>query len=1272
MKTLTDRLLGTDSATLELIASAYFREYRPEYARFIHTGINSSGKTRKDPLDGFLQFEQGGQDAFVFFEFTTEKKENLEKKWLKDLSEYTGKIPKTVKNGDVVKAAQSADRLRERFPNALFYISICTNQEVSSDLAIKVTEKCQEINLKNAGIIEFSILLNFLENTPLGQWTAQKHFGIAAQRLSRELLKWVGGQNIDQYGKDIFYALTPSIIEREVEKELRVKAEKESLIFLKAESGFGKSITCIRILQYFAEQGEFVLRLTPAIVEESQNLEKAILSQLRLEMPVIHESHLTNVFDLTKGNRFYIVIDDINNTKNIRKVVNKLISWSFNNGKDVKESPYSIICPIWANYKLPDEENNTSKRRLYEIIYINQYTFEEASSLLKEQLSDYAAPIQLEELARHLNNDPFLIGKYCEHVNETQIFQIGQRNKVVENFIRYKIDNRYSEKYLSNDVTRSLSKLAHKILYNKNIKPSLDELEQWFLSEKPSLNIIKEIAKDGVLFRFTNNDRLIFRHDRIRDILLVREIENLLKSDNWNEVILFDPYFSELIGQAICRLELNENQINILLSQVPAAFLEALRFIEECQTDYKNLVVSKFQLWIETYMYEEDFPQEIFDEIFWKVRLIDAISINTVFKNARKGALGLNLGLFRNGDAVAFARCLTAIPDKSTFAFKIGGIVDYNLINLAKLKYKEKLIKDLKQYLTNKKTNEEWRKYFIQAAGFLREKDSFLGIYHCWDNSIKKKELLAPTIWAMLYCFDNEEKSKLYKVLDFWVPNAEKGKDIGTLYYGGDLTSQNLRCNWNGLSAIAIQEVENWYEKSFSYKCLATDILKCFDNPKLLESHYTNSEYWKSIYIRVTSSREQVMPNCKKTFLSIYANKQLDNKLRIEALKCWLQHSNKNDFEILREFSREELEGSIKATIYFKRAELNDPFLKDDLKPQTNFLLEQDLYWINLFPSIWNQSIKDIILEKLSNSDISRINTILKVTYLIPKPDALEILIECWKIINEQIRNQFDDINSALTNFSEGILGQKSIVFEISMLITATLFNANKVILKEIDKVCEKFDSPFPFFKFLSFNLFNIRLPTGIGSYRIIDSGNSTISDLKVLEPYLKYMPYSELSAVISKAVQNGYYDWAKEKTYNLLDCYANEAKYSQFFLSSNHKTIYDHKKLYCRHFPSDEDLLEEFQDLFYDKNHDFSNDFLKRLTNKGCSMERGLRILINWFKDDSVIEIFGFVCKYLGAYGTRADVELIKQLEFGLLNSVLSKRLIWKVEYNIKSRTLI
>ncbi|MFK7810664.1 MAG: hypothetical protein AB8F74_22845 [Saprospiraceae bacterium] len=139
------------------------------------------------------------------------------------------------------------------------------------------------------------------------------------------------------------------------------------------------------------------------------------------------------------------------------------------------------------------------------------------------------------------------------------------------------------------------------------------------------------------------------------------------------------------------------------------------------------------------------------------------------------------------------------------------------------------------------------------------------------------------------------------------------------------------------------------------------------------------------------------------------------------------------------------------------------------------------------------------------------------------------------------------------------------------------------------------------------------------------------------------------------------------------LDYLPSEEKYDTFQLSSQYKTSYDNKKLYARHFPSDDDLIDEFRDLIERKRVDYFlySETKTRLLQKGCSTDRLFKILVDWFNEEQTIEIFEFTCQSIGAFGNRSDLGRLGELNTVGLDSEKAELLKWEAEYNIKRRSL-
>ncbi len=1282
--TTADKLLGIDAGKLEVLACAYLRKVNPELSQLIQTGLNEKGKTIKDPVDAFLKTTINGKLTFVLFEFTTQEAKDLETKWLKDTSTLKRKTKKSI-DGDIIKTSKKAEKLRHNFPDAIFQIVICTNQRVSSSLLEKVYITCDKLNLKNEGVIEFSQIHSFLEDDPYGQWIRQKYLGIDANYLSPELLMWIGEKSLESYREEIFFSSNKSIIKRTVEEELKTSSKKESLIFLSAESGYGKSIVCYKLLASQLQKENFILRLNPTIVSQSSSLEHAVISQLKIYVPNLFTSHLSNIFETTKGKRIYIVIDDINKVQNPKEILIKIVSWSNKNKKSITQNnstSYSIICPIWSKYSEFLDHQFQSKDSFYKIVELGRYSEDEAYNYIKAYFSHTnnitVTDVQVEELSRNLEFDPFLISRFCEYSTYIEKLQLSNKSQIIEKFVEAKIEERYSDKFLKVEILRGLKQLAFQMLKNKNIQPNFTNLTTWFGENNEDLKIIKELAKDGVLIRFSNRDNLLFRHDRIRDLTLILKIEELFQDDSWNEDILLDPYYSELLGQNICRQKQSKEKLKLIASRVPIALFESLKYLDGCEKSYQDLIVEIITSWIKEFVVNNKISKKIMDDIYWHLSSIDSKYLVQVTEEMPRYSRSINIARFRNGNVLALATYLTGMPRGfGGFAFTVGNPYLRRIITHSKKYFDCKLKQDLNIYLQHEEFEEKWREYIIQAAGMLEYSEYYNSIFICWKNSKEKVKLLAPTIWALLHCFnenDENEKGHLDTIINYWLENTEFQERDGKKIYGGEPVAKNVRRNCKNLSVPAIKKIESWIEKGFLEKCLALDLLTKLDIPWLVEKYISNPSYWQRVRSNNLSEDGLNFIKSKRVFYDVYTNKELDETFRKDALSCWITNVDETDLPEIKKLPR--YSGSLYSDILFKRLDLKDNTVSQEVKPQIEELLKKNSYWIIILPKIWDSDVKDELLRHMNST--REILDVLEICYFIPKRDALEVLNKSWEIFSLDVDENIDILKDYLENYIEGQgltnkkSSDKNLTFIGSNLITASLIHQNKELLGNIKSLCKKFSKPKPFFKHFPLNYFSIKEPTGWGAYKLIDRENLGLSEFEVLTPFLNYMPYSSLSRIINNASELGFFDWAKKNTYHLINHFPAEAEYSQFFLSPEFRSSYDNKSLSFLHFPTDLDIMDECHHFINqnEKKHLVSDSWLKRLEKRGCPKERLFNILINALKDNPSIDVFKFYCDCLVAFGTRSDFKNLKELD-SKIDKDITLPLLKTTEYLVRRKRL-
>lgn len=177
----------TDAGLFEVLATKVLRHIDSDYERVEHIGVNAAGKTIKGSVDGFTLVPGTSPPRYVMAAFSTDKAESVEKKLLFDHRRSKGKKYKDADDGDLIKAARVASRIKRSDPSATFVLTFCTNKRLGDELIAKAIATANGIGMELRFLAQ-SQLRDFLDDSPDGQWLRKKYLGIDAERLSRPLL----------------------------------------------------------------------------------------------------------------------------------------------------------------------------------------------------------------------------------------------------------------------------------------------------------------------------------------------------------------------------------------------------------------------------------------------------------------------------------------------------------------------------------------------------------------------------------------------------------------------------------------------------------------------------------------------------------------------------------------------------------------------------------------------------------------------------------------------------------------------------------------------------------------------------------------------------------------------------------------------------------------------------------------------------------------------------------------------------------------------------
>lgn len=622
----------TDRGKFERLVTSILRRADSNYAAIIHTGINPKGEPIPSPVDGFCLVPGSKPDHFLFLQHTTIERSKLRNKWLND------------SDGDLIKANKIAQEVRKKNQEAEFTIILATNQYLSLDLIKDTCDKAREFKLK-PDIWEQSRLAGFLDGTPDGHWLRREYLGIEAERLSEPLLGYICKKSLAHYEKGIQSSDPGTWIPRTIDDFIRSSFLENRYTFqaLVGDSGYGKSVAAYKALRRHIESGGYGLCVPAEFISNSTSIDTAIdkvFAELYPHLLSGSGEYTRNL--IPKGSKFILVVDDVNRTNSPNKIITSLRNWSRpyrseTVGNETVKTPknlssdYFIICPLWPQIW----DYNQSKSSWIQTVSIGPMSPEEGSSAVGLVISEAGRSLSSTEkqlLATKLGNDPVLIGLFYHLIiGESKSVNLNEMAEdVVEKFIFRCIDEVAIDggSYLPNEYSNSLSKICINMLRKSRFYPSWEEIQVWFNEDQEILKVLRELIQNKKLIRLTDReDRLIFRHDRIRETFLVKNMISILEDPLSNAEILQEPYYAEIIGKAIVLSPQSDTFLKNLAESLPLALFEAIKNFGNPTTDYHRKIIDVINDWIEKNLVGGAVLDSVINSICWSLIETDSNAI---------------------------------------------------------------------------------------------------------------------------------------------------------------------------------------------------------------------------------------------------------------------------------------------------------------------------------------------------------------------------------------------------------------------------------------------------------------------------------------------------------------------------------------------------------------------------------------------------------------------------------------------------------------------
>jgi hypothetical protein len=1026
----------SDRGEFELLATSILRKQCPDYAAIIHLGINSKMETVKSRLDGFCRVPGTDPPRFVMVQHTTTDRRGLQGKWLrKSDSKTTHAARQFLGEGDLVKAGRSAQEIRAELPEAKFAVVLATNQRIDEALQLEVYDRAQQFGV-DCDIWEQTRLTDYLDNTSLGHWLRKKHLGIEAEMLSLPLLRTLCDRSLEMYEKFLQPITEPQAwISRDIEEHIgkgRAGA-KYSIQFLVGPSGSGKGVLSYNALQKHLQSGGLGLWIEAQLLEGCLTLENAIEKVLNsLHSLPITDAGSATINLIPKGERLLLVIDDISRADTAGYLVNNLQRWSRPRdagAHDVGSTMGTplILCPLWPQF-LGVDAQPPNKPNWVDVTRVGNLSETEgtAAVLACARLADRRlTKLEAKSLATRLGNEAILIGLFgslvagCEQGNK----RVDDPGEVISRFVARSLTSAQDgSDYLQADFRAALSSLSSFMLRSRRLYPRWREVVEW-LGDSPHIDVLRVLIKQGHMCWLTEDggERLVFRHDRIRDALLAESLKTLMLESDPDGDLLGEPFYAELIGRALVTMASPTSQLMKKIGDLnPLALFEAIRILGPAISADHAKIIREAKRRADTILEEPGVHSSVMSAICWSLADTDSPVVIEITRGFPRYPI-VNIARVRNGCVESGAyECIRSGHLAPSY---VDELRDQTLAH-AKERHGEIFLSSLKEILESPMTDDRLRRGALSLASFFAFTELGSSIARSWELAADKTAMLAEAIWCVTQCCGSEPAELMEPIMTHWETLCGDGDRYTESFRSGGIEQELQWAIARAPRDSVVKYLVDQASRQSPLQPVLRFILEAIDSPDAIEyvvrqaSQARSREadgYGISPWLLILPHKWDVnLGGTRKLsdasmdrLLSLWRCANGDDALKYEAFRFWETGVEGKHLEVLKAIR----EGSILfERALAKRAILRDkevvPHLLTRLspsQPQSNVS-----YWFQFADKVWCDELRALAEEHLDSfrnnipTDFAGGN--LNVHYAlarllreIPARDAERLLKEYWE-----------------------------------------------------------------------------------------------------------------------------------------------------------------------------------------------------------------------------------------------------------------------------------
>jgi hypothetical protein len=1199
----------TDGAKFEAIGSAYLRHAHPYLISLNDIGRNLRGKTIKSKLDGVCKY---GKHDYAYPAYTTNAS-NLEKKWLSTHEKNLGDLPKALR--------KIAER-RAKDSEAKFQLFLVSNQQINEELHDKVLDYPIP-DYVDIRIIGNSPIASFLDHDPNGQHLRRHFLQIEATLLSIPLLHEIIQRNTENYRfKSSLNSAPISAIKsrRDLLRDTIKKTNK--LILLVGESGLGKSALLYEFMSEKQQEGKLILHILPDAIRQAYSISQVIIEQLKIE-----SRHLYVTDDQLRAlikEEIILIVDDINNVDNPRMFLDKLKTWA----AMPTEIPAKIICPVWPK-NLSIDANLSAHSDVFFQVKLPALSEKDALSIVDKNTRERGITLSLQQkkaLVSDLGKDPLLISIYLDSFKTAREISTHETLETLSRYLEDKISSIADQRGVpAVQFHEALIQLGARMLSLHILSPSYNQIKHWFSSDPDLLTTVNYIAADKHIFQAPPGEDIVFRHDRIRDAILIESIVTMLQESSKNLVTLSDPFYAELIGAALAKSTITIEIAEEITKINPLAVFCAFKFLQDRSQESKfNLFETCITGW-NTERASSSAPKELIQQIGAALVQFDTKNINkllgslprtyeTALAKFHNGDLEGALQYFMHGDATA--------PSSGNYWRDL--VVDH-----VRHHHTVALVKRLLGILPAAFTD-AGRQSFYRLAGYLQAPELIPHIRETWSLN-PNTDQFPDYLWAVVQCAGKRDRSILQKALTYWatIPDESIDPRYNSRTQRSIVTAEIHLIRWtiNDTQAKLLADIAR---KRKALQWQVSVIFRFIESPValLFAVEYLGNILDKSqqgsfprLFIELDrwdySKNGRKLPAGSLEFLeAVWKSKKKSPGIREIAFTFWCGSSEGQD--VIRECANIKSTDRVLDKIAIRqRVELRDQSVTSAIIRK----IRKDKFIWHI-EAIWNEKLKIFIDSCLRDPEFSNSRQFMEQFWetivKIPAQDAEKLLFHHWA----GLKKWPQAVGTALYLATPQSLSLALVEINCLGFDNWPRYKDHYRLIQHSTVAYTQESDPFTHEEHKNIDrLMRIfqHIDHTFGINRTERRDLLTKEKLNSLIPYLALLNDMRVKDLAGACVENGWLDWLDSHLLPFLD-------------SSDRKQV----------FPNDSDLLEEIQKMALEKHPTRAHAMVRWGGRRGITNERIIAVLRIFSINAHAIKDLELICFFLAEIGTRQDLNII------------------------------